>query len=360
MKTTIEFIKLTIVTVGGALAILLLTGIASFAHAKGDLYKKNLGVGFGDTSIKGWNSSEGWKATGVKEMKAYEKKNGIVLFDLQSDITRYGKTAFFIQAPGDECFQRAKDCDRPNGESQKRVEAKAKFKFKDMVWVSYSFMIPDTYEFNHDKKAIVQFHSDYEYYGPMFLLQLSEDGLFWTHESGGGHLIVPEGTDECAAGAGGKNDTKNRMYCEARMDWYRLIKSSDLKTNVWYDVVMNINFDNKDLDKAYHKVWVNGELVHEKHNQTLWLHHKGLPKDEMKVSFNFGIYGSAKDKAYQAIYADEIHFGRKCSKIGINNLGYDCGQLEAQEIEESEPWASEDRATFYKTGVVTYFKNPRW
>ena len=48
MKTTIEFIKLTILTVGTTLAILLVTGIASFAHANGDLYKKNLGVGWGD------------------------------------------------------------------------------------------------------------------------------------------------------------------------------------------------------------------------------------------------------------------------------------------------------------------------
>ena len=45
MKTTLEFIKLTLLTVGGTIAILLVTGIASFAHAKGDLYKKNLGVG---------------------------------------------------------------------------------------------------------------------------------------------------------------------------------------------------------------------------------------------------------------------------------------------------------------------------
>ena len=358
MKTTLEFIKLTLLTVGGTIAILLVTGIASFAHAKGDLYKKNLGVGFGDTTIKGWSSSEGWWATGTKEMKAYEKKNGITLFDLQSDVTRYGKTAFFIQAPGDECFQRAEDCDRPNGESQKRVEAKAKFKFKGNTWVSYSFMIPDTYEITNENKAIVQFHSDYDYYGPMFLLQISKHGLTWLHESGGGHLIVPEGTDECSAGAGGKNDTNKRMYCEARMDWYQLIKPNELKRNVWYDVVFNINFDNKDLDKAFHKIWINGELVHERHNQTLWLHHDGLPKQHMKVSFNFGIYGSAKDRAYQALYADEIHFGRKCSKLGINNLGYDCGQLEAQEIAESEAFMIEDRATYHLTGKTTYIKKP--
>jgi len=230
--------------------------------------------------------------------------------------------------------------------------------FKGMVWVSYSFMIPDSYEFNHHKKAIVQFHSDYDYYPPMFLLQISEDGLLWTHESGGGLLTVEGGTDECASGAGGDGDTHKRMYCEVRHDWYRLIKADDLKTNVWYDVVMNINFDNKNIDKAYHKVWINGELVHERHNQTLWEHYKGLPKEFMQTTFNFGIYGTSLDKTYQAIYADEIHFGKKCKKLGINKLGYDCKQLEAQEIEESEPWASEDKAHYYTTGETKYFKNP--
>ena len=357
MKQTIEFIKLSLANVGINILLMFAFGI-SIVEAKGDLYKKNLGVGIGDTTIKGWNSSDGWRTTGENYLKRYEKKTGITLFDLQSDIARYGDTAFFIQAPGDECFQRDEDCNRVNGEKQKRVEAKANLNFKGNVWVSYSFMIPDSYELNGEKKAIVQFHSDYEYFGPMFLLQLSDDGLIWSHESGGGHLIVPGGTDNCSPGAGGKSDTHKRKYCEARIDWYQLIKPEQLKRNLWYDVVFNINFDNKNLDKAFHKVWVNGELMHERNNQTLWLHHKGLPKQFMKVSFNFGIYGTSLDKSYQALYADEIHFGRKCIRLDIDNLGYDCKKLKAQEIEESEPWASEDRATYHTTGVVTYFKNP--
>ena len=76
----------------------------------------------------------------------------------------------------------------------------------------------------------------------------------------------------------------------------------------------------------------------------------------MKTTFNFGIYGTAKDKSYQALYADEIHFGKKCKKLGINKLGYDCKQLEAQEIEESQPYMIEDRATYHLTANVTYIK----
>tara|TARA_B100000989_G_scaffold236037_1_gene182890 strand:+ start:196 stop:1251 length:1056 start_codon:yes stop_codon:yes gene_type:complete len=350
MRTLITLITLLVATVG-----------CTYTVSANDLYKSNLGVSWGDTTIKGFGfSKEGWWTTGEDYLKRYEKKKGITLFDLQSDITRYGDTAFFIQAPGDECFQRPADCDRVNGEKQKRVEAKLQSSFKGMVWLSYSFMIPDSYELNDSRKAIVQFHSDYDYFGPMFLLQLEEDGLIWTHESGGGHLIVPGGTDDCAAGAGGKNDTHKRQYCEARMDSYQLIKPNHLKRNVWYDVVFNINFDNKKLDKAYHKIWINGELVHERHNQTLWLKHKGLPSKFMKATFNFGIYGTYKDRSYQALYADEIHFGKKCNKLLLENLGYDCKQLEAQEIEESQPYWIEDRANYYTTGEVKYIKKPLW
>ena len=354
MKTVIEFIKLTIVTVSCAIPILLLTGITSFASTN-DLYKKSLGVGWGDTSTKGWNSQYGWTATGVKEMKAYEKKTGTKLFDLQSEVTRFGNTAFFIQAPGDECFQRRSDCDRPDGSSYKRVEAKREDGFKGMSWVSYSFMIPDSYEIGQEPMGIVQFHSSYSYYSPMFILQITDMGLVWHHESPKGLFVVEEKMDTCSAGSMKRNPI---AYCEAQMDTYQLISGEQLKRNVWYDVVFNINFDNKNIEKAYHKVWINGKLVHEKHNQTLWKRHKGADSQHMNANFNFGLYGNAKNKTYQAIYADEIHFGKKCAKLGINNLGYDCGQLEAQEIAESVPFMIEDRKHYHLTGEKKYLKEP--
>ena len=335
MRTIITLITLLVATVG-----------CTYTVSAKDLYKSNLGVSNwgNDTTIKGFSNN--WWTTGEQYLKRYEKKNNITLFELQSDITRYGDTAFFIQAPGDECFQRPDDCNRTNGEKQKRVEAKHKDSFKGMVWVSYSFMIPDTYELNGSRKAILQFHSDYDYFGPMFLLQLEEDGLLWTHESGGGHIMVPEGTDNCAASADKKNKHK-RQWCEARMDTYQLIPGEQLERNVWYDVVFNINFDNKKLDKAFHKIWINGELVHERHNQTLWLKHKGLPSEFMKATFNFGIYGTSLDKSYQALYVDEVHFARRCNKLLLENIGYECGQIESQEIAESIPYMVDDRAAYH-------------
>ena len=53
-----------------------------------------------------------------------------------------------------------------------------------------------------------------------------------------------------------------------------------------------------------------------------------------KANFKFGIYGHGADKSYQSLYVDEVHFGRKCKKLLIENLGYDCAKLEEQKIAE--------------------------
>ena len=101
-------------------------------------------------------------------------------------------------------------------------------------------------------------------------------------------IVIPGGNDDCSPGAGAKSDTSKRTFCEARHDWYSLVSGKDLKRNIWYDLVLNINFDKKDISKAFHKVWVNGILVHEKYNQTLWRDQKGVKNN--KANFKFGIY----------------------------------------------------------------------
>ena len=361
MKTTIEFIKLTVVSVGTALAILLLTGIASFAQAKDIIGTKHLGISWGDTTIKGFKSDPGFKSTSVKEIKKYQKKNNITLFQLQDKVVRYGDTAFFIQAPGDECYNRAQDCNRPNGEKKKRVEVGTDYGFKGNIWLSYSFYITDDYEISDDNsmnKSILQFHSTESYFPPMFQLQIDKErGLLWRHESGGGMIVVAGGNDDCSPGAGGKDNTANRIYCEAQHDWYKLISADKLERNTWYDLVFNINFDKKDITKAYHKIWVNGELTHERHNQTLWLDQKGVKSSDNLANLKFGIYGSYKDNSYQSLYIDEVHFGRKCNKLLLDKLGYSCSDLESQQIAESKAIMTEDKVHYYTTGEVKISRN---
>ena len=322
-----------------------------YANAKDVHGTKNLGLKRSDTTVKGFKRDPGWKATSVKEIKAYQKKYGITLFELQDKVTRFGNTAFFIQAPGNECYNRRQDCDRPNGEIQKRVEVGTDYGFKGNVWISYSFMLTDEFEYTKSIKSYLQLHSTESFFGPMFMLQIDKKkGLVWRHESGGGMIVIPGGNDDCSSGAGEKSDTSKRTFCEARHDWYSLVSGKDLKRNIWYDLVLNINFDKKDISKAFHKVWVNGILVHEKYNQTLWRDQKGVK--ENKANFKFGIYGHGADKSYQSLYVDEVHFGRKCKKLLLENLGYDCAKLEEQKIAESVPYMSEDRATYYTTGEI--------
>ena len=322
-----------------------LTILNSHANSKDVHGTKNLGLKRSDTTVKGFKRDPGWRALSIKEIKAYQEKYDVILFELQDKITRFGDTAFFIQAPGNECYNRAQDCDRPNGEIQKRVEVQTNYGFKGKIWISYSFMLTDEYEMTKETKSVLQFHSTESFFGPMFLLKVSErDGLVWVHESGGGVKVFPEGNDNCASGAGHKTkDSHKRMWCEARHDFYSLIPGKDLERNVWYDMVFNINFDKKDISKAFHKIWINGDLVHEKYNQTLWVDQKGVKSSDNKVTFVFGLYGHGADNSYQSIYADEIHFGKKCKKLLLDNIGYSCSDLKKQKIRESVPFYVEDR-----------------
>tara|TARA_Y100000768_G_C23921437_1_gene655138 strand:- start:234 stop:1289 length:1056 start_codon:yes stop_codon:yes gene_type:complete len=319
-----------------------------------DLYKKNLGIAtwVNDTTLSGWRNL-GWTTNSKQNMKKYEIENDIKLFQVVSEPTRYGNTSFFIQAPPDGCFNRPSDCNRVNGESQKRVEAKTNYGFDGNIWVSISINIPteyhfsDTYDGGHFNKAFVQFHSTESYFGPMFMLKISdENGFVWVHESAGGHLLIPGGNDDCASGAGTRHNDPKRMFCEARHDSYQLLPFSEIKRNSWYDFIFNINFDKDDISKAYHKIWLNGQLVHQRYNQTLWLDQNGIK--ENLANFNFGIYGSQKDRTYQSLYADEIHFGRTCQALLLENIGYQCDALSSQDIGKSNPFYIDFRDYYAK------------
>ena len=52
-------------------------------------------MSFGDTTIKGFKIDPGWKASSKEEIKKYQRKKNLILFQLQKEKTRYGDTAFF-------------------------------------------------------------------------------------------------------------------------------------------------------------------------------------------------------------------------------------------------------------------------
>jgi len=101
----------------------------------------------------------------------------------------------------------------------------------------------------------------------------------------------------------------------------------------WNDVIMNVNYTSK--DDGFLKLWINGKLVY---------HYQGpiKPPNQGKgwsnnSTMQFGIYRMANDGVHphtQINYYDEIRYAKKkCSKLKLEELGYDCKKLESQKIE---------------------------
>lgn len=325
-------------------AFLLFSCLAVSAHAS-DLFSPTLGISSwsGDTTLKGFKNQEDEKFRNhsKKEMIAYEKEYGIKLFSVVKDNTRYGKTAFFVQAPSDGCYNRKiHDCDRRNGESQKRVEANYSAFKGGEHWFTVSIKLDD-WALNRYGMIIMQFHSDVPQYLPMVLLRVdNKKGMVLEHLSAHGFQTVVDGSEECAAGAADVA-TEDKNYCPKMYDIYEILKPSDVKEGVWYDLVYHVNFDKDNPDEEFIKLWMNGDLVvnNKGAGKTLWWKTMpGIEEWENRVKFNFGIYGTSKDGAYHSAYFDEVHKARNCKQLKLERLGYSCDALESQTQVTSPKW----------------------
>ena len=304
-------------TIGGILIILLTFSFVMPSNAK-ELYKKNLGIKKSDTTLQGWKA---WRVTGKKQLKKYEKKNKIKLFSVVDNPTRLGDTAFFIQAPGDECFQRKEDCKRNSG-TYKRVEAKQidHGGILGEVWVTYSFNAPRGSQWQKNDPHILQFHSGVAEFPPLFLLGIGSEngyGLKLRVNPLKGLVNCDDTTDDRKLDAN---------YCSREIRTYSLVPISKLKNKVWYDLLFNINFDS-DPNIGFFKVWLNGDLIIDEKGQTLW---EEKPIEEIELNhanFNFGLYAEFIENYSQSIYADEIRKAESCEDLKLNDLGYKCDDL---------------------------------
>ena len=107
-----------------------------------------------------------------------------------------------------------------------------------------------------------------------------------------------------------------------------LISKEDL-IGRWHDIILNVKWTTK--QDGYFKQWINGKLVY---------HYKGntsKPKGSVN-RFKFGIYrGNTYDTPKESthiVYYDEIHLAKKCEKLGLEDLGYSCKDLESQTIKK--------------------------
>ena len=181
----------------------LIVGIGFFTNlAHADLFKTNLGISnwSGDTTLKGFKNedTEKFRNHNKKQMLAYEKEHDIKLFNVVDDYTRYGKTAFFVQAPSKGCFNRYEhDCQRKMGEQQKRVEAHYSAFNGGEHWFTVSIKF-DNWALNRNEMIVTQFHSDVSQYQNMLSLKIdNEEGLFLEHQSANGFQFVEGGSEEC-------------------------------------------------------------------------------------------------------------------------------------------------------------------
>ena len=305
--------------------------------AYADLFSKTLGINTwsGDTTLKGFKNNKDEKFVNYqkREMIKYQKENGIKLFSVVKENTRYGKTAFFVQAPSEGCYNRLiHDCERPNGERMKRVEASYKSFKGGENWFTISIKFDD-WAFNRYPMIITQFHSDVPQYQPMMILRVdNRKGLWIEHISANGFQFVEGGSEECAGGAANK-DTKDKMYCPKKLEGYQLIAPDKVRTGEWYDFVYHVNFDNKDPQKEFLKVYLNGNLVVNTEGtgkNVWWPTMPGVGEWENRVTFEFGIYGGKKDGAFHSAYFDEVGRSHSCEKLKIERLGYNCNALKDQ------------------------------
>ena len=79
----------------------------------------------------------------------------------------------------------------------------------------------------------------------------------------------------------------------------------------------------------YFKIWINGKLSYD---------YKGTTqiKDD-RIEHHFGVYRSYLSRRpglepIQIVYYDEIRYARSCKKLKLENLGYDCKNIENQSL----------------------------
>ena len=320
-------------------------GIGLFTNgASADLFKTNLGISnwSGDTTLKGFKNedTEKFQNYSREEMIAYEKQNDIKLFSVVQNETRYGKTAFFVQAPSEGCYNRqAQDCERKNSEQMKRVEAHYSAFRGGEYWFTVSIKLDD-WALNSYPMIITQFHSDVPQYLPMVLLRINNsNGLILEHLSANKFQFVEGGSEECASGAADVL-TENKMYCPKLYDVYQILKPNEIEKDIWYDFVYNLNF-NKESEKEYIKVWLNGGLVvnNEGSGKALWWPTMpGIQEEENRITFDFGIYGTKKDNAFHSAYFDEVNKSKECEKLKLERLGYNCNDLINQKQITKPSW----------------------
>ncbi len=298
MKTTIEFIKLTLATVGTTILLMFVFSIAtveakSISDNKHDQFclPKDVATGMGCV----WLVSNRTKG---------EDHQIQILSAEDGHPVRDGKFSLRFEVRPGECWgkfngeiandnQPNNDCERTNGKAE-RAEIGTKKYYKGNKWYAWSIYIPEGQEKFYPSSLKL---SQFDHNGWKKPNANNGKGYFqlanWEHNDG-------KYTFQNAA-----ND-----YDES--------KSVEV-IGKWTDIVVNANWSHK--DNGFYKIWADGNMIYNFQGPTLYAKH-------LKAGFKIGVYRSwldhiwaeGRDGGITVVYYDEIKFGKSEKSL---KLGYE-------------------------------------
>ena len=221
------------------------------------------------------------------------------------------------------------DCtiwNKNNGMSSERHELGSENFFKGTLWHTYSIFLKDPFPIKghgYEHISLGQMHG-FPNSNPSFKWDVDEE-TYQIRRRTACHL------KEFLKKTGSAKSGGDSFKCSIGMagnHFENLISKEDL-IGRWHDIILNVKWTTK--QDGYFKQWINGKLVY---------HYKGntsKPKGSVN-RFKFGIYrGNTYDTPKESthiVYYDEINLAKKCEKLGLEDLGYSCKDLESQTIKK--------------------------
>jgi len=221
------------------------------------------------------------------------------------------------------------DCtiwNKNNGMSSERHELGSENFFKGTLWHTYSIFLKDPFPIKghgYEHISLGQMHG-FPNSNPSFKWDVDEE-TYQIRRRTACHL------KEFLKKTGSAKSGGDSFKCSIGMagnHFENIISKKDL-IGRWHDIILNVKWTTK--QDGYFKQWINGKLVY---------HYKGntsKPKGSVN-RFKFGIYrGNTYDTPKESthiVYYDEINLAKKCEKLGLEDLGYSCKDLESQTIKK--------------------------
>jgi len=244
------------------------------------------------------------------------------------------------------------DCtiwNKNNGMSSERHELGSENFFKGTLWHTYSIFLKDPFPIKghgYEHISLGQMHG-FPNSNPSFKWDVDEE-TYQIRRRTACHL------KEFLKKTGSAKSGGDSFKCSIGMagnHFENLISKKDL-IGRWHDIILNVKWTTK--QDGYFKQWINGKLVY---------HYKGntsKPKGSVN-RFKFGIYrGNTYDTPKESthiVYYDEIHLAKKCEKLGLEDLGYSCKDLESQtskKIDTTEDYFNSFFATIKSKDDASY------